>query len=452
MKVFGLNLFGADRGAADAVPAEDIAPRATNELAQRISDALDSGTGLSDAIKGTVFEASPALAATFTATYRSVTLVAGAMGQLPGYLEDSEGYRVEDPEKITERSLQPAAKILFGPEMISGLMYFPDLITQMATDLALYGNAFLIKKMRGGRLLGLEYAPPARATGQINRGSDDILFASYDLPLLGGDVPPKLVTHSARQLVHPRLPRVGAVTSSTGMLGTSPLIAVSRALNTAGKADDFVREYFIRGGFGNQAVITFDKMLNPEQAKDAEDRLHRKVSSGVLRRMYTLIGGGAKVTPLTTDTQSAEMAKLKFEIVEEIARAYGIPGSLIGIKTTEVGTGLEELTKIFVRFCLTLYRRPIEHAITYGLFENKYKFKFDVSTFSAADLKALSSFVTATQGDAQRHPIMKRDELRSMIDVPKRQGEYHETVIQQDQNETNGEGTIEPGSTDPEPE
>ena len=455
MKIPGLKLFGAVRDAIGDLPADDVAPQVHNYLAERISNALNSGTSLHDAINGNdLLKASPELAATFTATYRSVALISGAMGQLPAYLEDKDGYRVEDPERISERALAPAARILFGPEMISGLMYFPDLIMQITTDLALFGNAFLIKKTgTRGRLIDLEYSPADNVSGQINRDSSGQLFASYDLTLLGESKASKPVTHSARQLIHPRLPRVGKVSSATGFLGTSPLVAASRALNIAGCADTFVKEYFIRGGFGNQAIITFDKMLNPEQAKDAENRLHSKVKSGgILRRMYTLIGGGAKVTPLTTDTQSAEMAKLKFEVVEEIARAYGIPGSLIGIKTTEVGTGLEELTKIFIRFCLTLYRRPIERAITYGLFQNKYKFKFDVSAFSAADLKALSAFISATQGDAQRHPVMKRDEIRSMIDVPKQRGEYNETVIQQDENETEPEGDDKPGSTDPDTE
>ena len=454
MKILGLKLFGADRDAIGDLPADEVAPKVQNYIAERISNALNAGTSLHDAINGSdLLRASPEMAATFTATYRSVALISGAMGQLPAYLEDKDGYRVEDPQKLSERALAPAARVLFGPEMISGLMYFPDLIMQMTTDLALFGNAFLIKKMSRGRLIDLEYAPADAVRGQINRDGSGALFASYDLTLLGEPRASKPVTHSARQLIHPRLPRVGRVSSATGFLGTSPLVAASRALNIAGCADTFVKEYFVRGGFGNQAIITFDKMLNPEQASDAEKRLHSKVKEGgLLRRMYTLIGGGAKVTPLTTDTQSAEMAKLKFEVVEEIARAYGIPGSLIGIKTTEVGTGLEELTKIFIRFCLTLYRRPIERAITYGLFQNKYKFKFDVSAFSAADLKALSSFITATQGDAQRHPVMKRDEIRSMIDVPKQRGEYNETVIQQDENESDSKGNDEPGSTDPEPD
>ncbi len=415
-------LLSARRDALGGQAAQDAVPSRSTDLSDSIADALRSRSG-SIAEIASANEVS-ARAATFAAAYRSVTLIAGAIAQLPIYLADAEGYKIETPSAVKGRAARRAAEILFDNHMISGMFYLPNLMMQMATDMAVCGNSFLAKIYGpAGVVDDVEYLSPLYANANIQRDEDGRLFTTYNLNRLGygGRSAAVKTTYSARELVHARMPSMRAINNQRALLGSAPMDAIQRPLLLSEYADDFKGEYYRRGAFGNMAIISFQQKLDADQAIEIEERLHRKRATDQRRRAFTILGSDAKVTPITVDTQSVEMARHSEEFTEQVARAYGIPGSLIGIKeTTKSAAGLEELTKVFIRFCLMLYRRAIEHAITYALFRNEVKFCFDITAFTAADLMALSQFITATQGDAQREAIMTTDELRSMVgDIPK---------------------------------
>ena len=420
------NIFNAGQnndsvGAAPAPGIDDPAGE-VGELENSIAEALRGNLSILEiAAAGNLSDR----AATFAAAYRSVTLIAGSMAQLPGYIEAPDGYRVESPAEIKSTPDRHIAEmLLFDRAMISGMFTFPELIKQMAADMAITGNSFAEKiRSSDGTINEIEYLSPQYASGALHRRPDGRLFATYKLRRLGmgGNTANSKHTFSARDLVHCRMPSMLAIDNQRALLGSAPMSAIRRPLTLARYADEFRREYFQRGGFGNQAFVSFPDSKDGEEAMEVEQRIHRARAENAKRRAYTVVGGDAKVTPLTVDTQSAEMSRHAGDFVEEVARAFGIPGSLIGIKdTTRAAAGLEELTKIFIRFCLTLYRRAIEHAITYALFSQGYQFKFDTTAFTAADLSSMSTFIMATNGDDQRPGIMTPAELRAMIgDVPK---------------------------------
>lgn len=428
--MFGLKIFNQAGDALGPVPPQ--AGSAQSPLAESIAHALRSGTGLTDVLGAPV---DARRAAGYAVAYRSITLIAGSLAILPAYIEDSDGYVVDDIELITDIGDRSAARVLFGDEPISGVFSgTPDLIKQCGADMAVSGNFYLSKVLGpGGLLSGLEYHSPNGARSTIHRFENGQLFLSYQLPELGLSTGRKLQAAS-RDVVHAKLPRVGAITNQSGVCGTAPLRACERPLGIANFAHDFQVDYYRSGGFGNQAIISLAGMLDAKQAQEIEERLHRKVDPNREgRRAFSVIGGGgsgrdpgtASVTSLTTDTQSAEMLKHASAAEEEVARAFGIPGSLIGIKEiTRTQAGLEELTKTFIRFCLAHYRQALENAITTSLFSNRggLKFKLDTSKFTAADLSTVAEFVMATQGDAQRPAVLSFPEVRESVlaDIPRR--------------------------------
>ena len=403
------SIFGAKRDSVGEVPLDGGAGDGKiSPFASSVAEALRAGRGLFDLVNAAPINAHDA--ACFHATYRCITLIAGSMARLPIYFEDLDGYII-DASAIPSR-YRRYAEILTSGEKISGLFFLSDLIKQQATDLAIFGNTFLEKTE--GR--DIEYHPAHNATSRVLRStSSGRLYCSYDLASADSGGVKK--SYNGGDLMHARLPRIGKIQGQFGLLGTSPLLAASTPLNLGNFAAAFIADYFEGGGLGNQGVISLPDKLDKPQAIEIEDRIHRKRTDGLRRRLFTVLGGGARFYPLNTDTQSSQMTAVRSDIVEDIARVYGIPGSLVGIKTTEVGSGLEELTKIFVRFSLMQYREALETAYSHSFFGGRVKLKFDVSTFSAADLASLSRFFTSAK-DERDGGIMTRDELRSMVDVP----------------------------------
>ena len=411
-------LMASKRDALGELPADAGAETDDNvtQLASSIQYALDRGTGFLDTLTNQPVKA--AIAVQIAASYRCMALISESIGLLPGYIEGPDGFKVTDYKTIADVKYQHLAGILLDGRRVGGLYHLPSLLKQLASDLTIHGNCYLTKFPEHAMIPNdLEYTPPWGASTEVIRADTghSPLKLFYRLQQVNR---PHTIFVAARDVVHGSLVNLTGV-SNDRYLGTSPLQASATSIVISRAAEKFIKAYFDSGGFGNQAFVSIPGKVSESEAVDIENRLHRKIAKGgMLRRMITVLGMDAKVIPTTVDTQSAAMAQLQPMLVESIARVYGVPGALIGVKTTELGKGLEELTKIFVKFSLKHYKVAIESAISYTLFNNEYKFRLDTTAFSAGDLRSLSEFITAAVGDAQRPPIMTAEELRGMIDTP----------------------------------
>ena len=368
------------------------------------------------------------VAKTFSATYRCISLISSSIAQLPIYLQDREGFVVKDPVAAVPAPLRNITRQLFGIGTKLGGLFSPSrLMLYMASDLTTSGNAFLAKVVDGsGELIDLEYHPAWNFTSYVRTDANGRKFVEYNLHEIGGKKDATKRTMSNRQVVHAQLAPIGGIAPGGGPCGASPLEAISRSMGHANYADLFMNEYFKRGGFGGNAIISFTNSTDVLTALEIENQLSRQADSDNRRRPYSVLGGDPKVTPMPADPQGAEMARTARQASNDVAQAYGVPPNLMAIPTAAITvSSLEELTKTFVRFCLAGYRTAIESAITDDVYGDEFRFRFDASKLTAADLGAMSGFIPAVRFAAEgQEPVLNHAEVRGMMgDIPKHREE-----------------------------
>ena len=298
------------------------------------------GSGL-DVSTLTTWAGTPVSSSTATqlgAVYACTRLLADTISSLPvDTFIRREGNRLP---------FRPRPEWVYEPEGpgSSRIEYFKQVVTSM-----LLSHGAVIQVIRGGNgdVLALQPLDPTRVTVQRNPAT-----RAREFVVDGRDV---LTADQVLYICEMRKP--GSVQ------GTSRIEEVKNTLGLAKALDEFASRYFSNGANAG-GIIEFPGNLTQEQARDVVEAF--EAGHRGLRKSHKpgVLSGGAKFMKVGSDAEQAQMLQSRQFSVEEIARIFRVPPSMIGLNTPGAMSyaSVEHNAIQFVRYSLTPLISAIEEA------------------------------------------------------------------------------------------
>jgi HK97 family phage portal protein len=200
--------------------------------------------------------------------------------------------------------------------------------------------------------------------------------------------------------------------------GVSRIEEVRNTLGLAKALDEFASRYFSNGANAG-GIIEFPGNLTQEQAKDVVssfEAAHKGVSRS---HKPGVLSGGAKFTKVGSDAEQAQMLQSRQFAVEEIARIFRVPPSMIGMNTPGAMSyaSVEHNILSYVRFSLLPLITKIEEA--HGrLLPNEAFIRMNVDGLMRGDSVAQAQ-VFSTGLQAGYYSV---NDIRRMVDLPPMDG------------------------------
>lgn len=321
-----------------------------------------------------------------------------AMAQLPG-----GHFRAKDDggkERIKTSSL---SRVLRRP---NDYQTSSDLITFIIRQLFTNGNSYVAGVRDDSyKINSLHPIYSTDSIPVVDRESGSVFYAVKSSPL----APWSEATHliPARDIMHIRL-----YTPRHPLEGVSPVTyaAMSIAANSAISGHQAA---FFNNMSRPSFVLSTDLNLTGVQMKqlrEAWDAQSRQLESGGV----PILGGGMKAQLLSLSSQDSQLVEAFRMTVEDIARAFRIPGQLLGLTGTYSNT--EQLINFWLSTGLGFLINHIEQSFDkfFELPADEFT-EFDTDTLLRVDLKSrLEALAQATQNG-----IMSPNEARSRLDLPK---------------------------------
>lgn len=278
--------------------------------------------------------------------------------------------------------------------------------SQVITSLLLDGNAFIrVYANRSGEVVSLMTLNPMDV--QVKRAkAGELVFTveGEDKPLTSEEV-----------IFIPDVVRPGKVRGVSRSKALSEDWGLSLALR------NFAATFFGQGTSMN-GVIEFPGNLTADQAKDlamAFDSRHQGWRRG---HKTGVLSGGAKFTPTQTEPDKAQAIEARRFAVEDIARAFGVPGSLLGIPGSMSYASFEQSALAFVTHTLRPLVGKLEGALTPLMArtpggENAF-LRFNLDGLARADLSTrMTAYSTGLQaGFLSINDVRRLEDLRPIDD------------------------------------
>jgi HK97 family phage portal protein len=226
----------------------------------------------------------------------------------------------------------------------SRVEYYKQVVVSM-----LLSHGAVIQIIRGGNgdVVALQPLDPTRVTVRRNAATRGREFVIDGKTVLPGD----------QVLYICEMRKPGSV------MGTSRIEEVKNTLGLAKALDEFASRYFSNGANAG-GIIEFPGNLTQEQAKDVVEAF--EAGHKGLRKSHKpgVLSGGAKFQKIGSDAEQAQMLESRQFAVEEIARVFRCPPSMIGLNTpgTMSYASVEHNAIQFVRYSLTPLITAIEEA------------------------------------------------------------------------------------------
>lgn len=318
--------------------------------------------------------ATPEQALTLTAVARSVQILATPISKMQletfryaGGLEE----KIENPIFVNRPTLSESRR---------------ELIYALVMDLALYGNAYLLKQYDNqGRIIQV-FQMPAFAVGVTWNENQTERVYDYNGK-----------TYFADQIEHIRLmPRAGF------LKGLSIMEACRADIAGALDLRDYQTNWFSSAGVPT-GVLKTNRDLTGAEAAEVTAAWHTKQQS----RQIAVLGNGFDYDSVALSPQEAMFTQISSQSVQQIARMFGIPARLLltGVDgTSDTYSNLSDEQQIFYRHTLLQYTDAIADALSNCL-PRSTRVSFNYETLFAADMQSrFNMWSTALAGEAFMTP------------------------------------------------
>jgi HK97 family phage portal protein len=200
------------------------------------------------------------------------------------------------------------------------------------------------------------------------------------------------------------------------LTGLSRVERLKEALGLSSAMQTFAARFFGTGAT-TQGIIEFPGNLTPEQAKqlrDGFDSAHR----GFRRAHKTgVLSGGASYKQTTVPNDAAQFLESRRFSVEEIARAFNIPLSMMGVPGAQSFASVEQNAIQFVVHTLRPYIEKIEWAYS-RLLPVEAFLKFNVDGLLRGDFNSrITAYSTGLQSG-----FMSVNDVRRLEDLSPAEG------------------------------
>jgi len=291
------------------------------------------------------------------AVFRAVSLIANTTGALS--LEAlRRGVKLDD-------TARPRIVVRPNP-LTTPREFYRDTAWSMATR----GEAWWWVAKRDGAGLALSLFPVSPAEVTVSENPRDLRYPIIEWR--GRKMP----NEDMRQLTLTREP--GA------LRGLGPLQACGAALSVTVEAQEWAANFFASGGYPS-VVLASEIELTEDEAGALKAQWTETPSN-----MPKVTNPGLTVTEFGANPQGAQMLTARDYQNGDIARMFGIPGSLLDHQVAGASLtyqNLEQEYAKFVRACLwPYYLEPIEQAMS-DLLTNSTVARFNVDALLRADVK-----------------------------------------------------------------
>jgi HK97 family phage portal protein len=197
--------------------------------------------------------------------------------------------------------------------------------------------------------------------------------------------------------------------------GMSRVTRLSDALGVATALQQYAARFFGQGA-SMSGVIEYPGALTAQQAKDLSDAFDSR-HRGLSRAHRTgVISGGAKFSSTQVTNDAAQFLESRRFAVEEIARLYNIPLSMMGVPGTQSYASVEQNAIQFVTHTLRPYIEKLEWSYSRLLPDTAF-LKFNVDGLLRGDFNSrISAYSVAIQGGWESINDIRRLEDQSPVE------------------------------------
>ena len=238
------------------------------------------------------------------------------------------------------------------------------------------------------------------------------------------------MTHNDRPLFSDEVIHITEMRKPGQLRGESRIELIKESLGLAKALEEFAARFFGQGST-TTGIIEFPGNLTKEQAKQMVDAFEQNHKG--LRRSHRpgVLAGGAKFTKTGVDPDAAQMLESRRLSIEEIARAFRCPPSMLGVTTPGAMSyaSVEANAIHFVTHTLRPYVAKLEDAysrlLPEGVFlrfnmeallrgdsqtrAQVYSTALQAGYMSINDVRRLEDFSPVDGGDNYRVPLANVD-------------------------------------------
>lgn len=382
-------------------------------LLEFVRDGMMTATGMSVGVEKAL--RNPAM-------FRACSLIANSMGMLPFQLIDRE-----TKEKATDHSLYP----LLHRRPNDWQSAF-DFRGNMQLQALVHGDGYALvvrsKDLRSGKEKVAKLIPLDARQVEPKLTSDWRVQYKYQ-PKNGG-----AVTYAARDILHLR------GISLDGVKGFSLVKQAREAVALALSAELASGRIFKNGAFVDGVLVAKSELSENAYQRLKESWAARYAGADNAGKT-PLLEGDTDYKAIGSTAKDAQMAEIRKLQVEEIARVTGVPRPLLMVDETSWGSGIEALGQFFVAYALNPWFEAWQQAVERTLLSDeeaaRYEAKFNPAALLRGSLKDQADFLSKALGAGGHAPWMHVDEVRDVMDLPKREDPPH---------------TMAGGATEPSPE
>jgi HK97 family phage portal protein len=198
--------------------------------------------------------------------------------------------------------------------------------------------------------------------------------------------------------------------------GISRVEKLKEALGVASALQSYAARFFGQGAT-TQGIIEYPGNLLPDQAKQLRDGFDSAHKGFRKAHRTGILTGGATYKTTTVNNDAAQFLESRRFAVEEIARAFNIPLSFMGIPGTQSYASVEQNAIQFVTHCLRPYIEKIEWSYSRLLGAGEF-IKFNVDGLMRGDFNSR----TTAYNSALLTGWLSVDDVRRFEDLPPVEG------------------------------
>jgi HK97 family phage portal protein len=225
-----------------------------------------------------------------------------------------------------------------------------------------------------------------------------------------------LIENESETLTSDEIIHITDLIQPGSLTGLSRVERLKEAIGLSSAMQTFAARFFGTGAT-TQGIIEYPGALTPEQAKnlrDGFDSAHR----GFRRAHKTgVLSGGASYKQTTVPNDAAQFIESRRFSVEEIARAFNIPLSMMGVPGTQSYASVEQNAIQFVTHTLRPYIEKLEWAYS-RLLPVEAFLKFNVDGLLRGDFNSrITAYSTGLQSG-----FMSVNDIRRLEDLSPTEG------------------------------
>lgn len=294
-----------------------------------------------------------------------------------------------------------------------------ELIRSLVTDALIYdrgGLAWVGKNSEGKPVEIIRYKP-----GYIQVDyPDDTLRPRYRI---------QGMIQTTSQIIHLR-----------GAFDKSPVTLAREAIGTAMAMERHAGKLF-GGGGRPSGVLKTPKAIGDEGVKKMIAGWKRAFEGEDKGGTTAVLWDGTEWQQVTLSSVDAQFQQLRLFAMQEIARAFNMPPSLLGDLTRATWSNSAEMQRQFLLLCLEPWLQALEAALRRALFTDedraRYAIRFDRDDFTNVDLVARATAINGLRASM----TLTRNEGREWLDLP--------PVADGDTFENPHTGSSQPGNSTP---